>query len=168
MLLFKMIDQRLIVRAECCHAYVTSHVGWVVLSEVFEQCFSICASSTTVLSVADDLRHGERWVGKALETFPRCYRRVRESRFRKHWAGSEGLERWGRRNREDNFERCGVQTCWKEQSATRLHSLDRYNTDRNMQTRRRPRNFERSSDSIYCTQTRTDPLIRILRVIQDP
>jgi len=25
-----------------------------------------------------------------------------------------------------------------------------------------------SSDSIYCTQTRTDPLIRILRVIQDP
>lgn len=61
-----MIDQRLVIRAERCHAYVASHVGWVVLSEVFEQCFPICASSTTVLSVADDLRHGQRCVGEAL------------------------------------------------------------------------------------------------------
>lgn len=163
-----MIDQRLVVRAECCHAYVTSHVGWVVLSEVFEQCFSICASSTTVLSVADDLRHGERWVGKALETFPRCYRRVRESRFRKHWAGSEGLERWGRKtgriiSKDAVFKGAGKNS----QQHDRTAWIDIIQTE----TCRLAAGLETlkgSSDSIYCTQTRTDPLIRILRVIQDP
>jgi hypothetical protein len=28
--------------------------------------------------------------------------------------------------------------------------------------------FKGSSDNVYCTQTRTDPLIRILRVIENP
>jgi len=56
-LLFKVINQRLVVGAKCCQAQIALYIGRMILPQVLEQRFSIGEYLAAVQSVANYLRH---------------------------------------------------------------------------------------------------------------
>jgi len=63
MLLFKVIEQRLIVGAECCQAQIALYISRMIPPEMFEQRFPIRIYLAAIRSIANYLRHvAAAWV----------------------------------------------------------------------------------------------------------
>jgi hypothetical protein len=78
-LLFKVVDQRLIIRPKSCRAQVAPHIGRMILPQVFEQRFSICECLAALLPVAGYRRHmcAPAWSAARID----CLEMVKEERI---------------------------------------------------------------------------------------